>query len=83
MRKGWSLRSRERTRRWRNERDCSYGAEGSVADIPGRAVKGELRVMLAVLKWIVAHVFVRIRNLNDDKDAKPVNGIEIGIGGEF
>ena len=39
--------------------------------------------MLAVLKWIVAHVFVRLRNLNDDKDAKPVNGIEIGIGGEF
>lgn len=39
--------------------------------------------MLSILKWILAHIVVKSRNLNDDKDAKPVTAIEIGINGKF
>lgn len=35
------------------------------------------------MTWIARHVFVRVRNLNSDPEAKPVPAIEIGVGGSF
>ena len=39
--------------------------------------------MLAFLKWLMEHLVIRSKNLNDDPDAKPTTSIEIGIGGNF
>ncbi len=35
------------------------------------------------MKWVLGHIYVKHRNLNDDKEGKPVSGIETGISGTF
>lgn len=44
---------------------------------------GVLRKLQALIKWVLGHLYVRHRNLNDDEEGKPVSGIEIGISGIF
>ena len=38
---------------------------------------------LKVLRWVVKHLFVKVVNTNDDKEAKPHTGVVVGIKGEF
>ena len=38
---------------------------------------------LKVLKWIASHIVVKVVNTNDDKEAKPHNGVVVGIKGKF
>ena len=38
---------------------------------------------MKVLRWIAKHMFVKVVNLNDDKDAKPHSGVVVGINGNF
>ena len=38
---------------------------------------------LKVLKWIASHIVVKVVNTNDDKEAKPHNGVVVGIKGTF
>lgn len=42
-----------------------------------------LRKLQALIKWVLGHIYVKHRNLNDDKEGKLVSGIEIGISDVF
>jgi hypothetical protein len=42
-----------------------------------------LRKLQDLIKWVLGHIYVKHRNFNDDKEGKPVSGIEIGISGVF
>ena len=35
------------------------------------------------MKWLLGHVYVKHRNLNDDKEGKPIPSVEAGIKIEF
>ena len=42
-----------------------------------------MQALCRLIKWLAKHIVIKSRNLNDDKDAKSVTGIEIGIKGSF
>ena len=42
-----------------------------------------MQALCRLIKWLAKHIVIKSRNLNDDKDAKPVTRIEIGVHGDF
>lgn len=44
---------------------------------------GVLRKLQALIKWVLGHLYVRHRNLNDDEEGKPVPAVEAGVKIEF
>ena len=42
-----------------------------------------MQTVRRLIGWIARHLFVQVRNLNQDAEAKPKSAIVVGVRGEF
>lgn len=49
-----------------------------------------IKILMKILLWIIKHIYIKSKNLNENKDkfrenddSRPVTGISIGIKGTF